>query len=203
MPVYKRKVADWLRLAQLHAEIKEWSESTAAYRNAIQLDKNLAKDAKLLQTFRNLVAQRESSEAASNVAVNLLGEPGLDLLYDLWLTVKDDKKQRLLADSLYKQLEIHHSRRASKALKVRLDLEFAAGLECPQVQKIVKTAIKSADERSVAALQALENTHGCGFDKQQDCYACLREGGELEAALTTAREVQGPRFDGTQYVPGR
>jgi eukaryotic-like serine/threonine-protein kinase len=203
MPVYKRKIQDWQRLAKLHTEARQWSESVAAYRNAFQLDRNLVKDPVLLQTFRGLVLKRESYEAASNVAVNLLGEPGLDLLYDVWLEVKADKKQRILSDFLAKQLEIHHSRRASKALKVALDLEFRGELECEPVKKIVLQAIKSADTRSVAGLNALEVKNGCGFDKQQDCFACLREGGDLEAALQTATESAAPRFDGTRYVPGR
>jgi eukaryotic-like serine/threonine-protein kinase len=200
-PVYKRKLADWQRLGRLHGDARQWSESTAAYRNAIQLNKELAKDPQLLGTFRALVTERESHEAATNVAVNLLGEPGLDLLYDVWLQIKSDKKQRLLTDFIYKQLEIHHSRRASKALKVVLDLEFGAALECPQIQKIVATAIKHADQRSLPALRALEKTQGCGYDKQQDCYPCLRTGGELEGALQTANETAAPRFEGSRYVP--
>jgi hypothetical protein len=203
MPVYKRKLPEWRRLGQLHAEAGEWFESVSAYRNAVQLDKGLAEDPVLLQTFRDLLVKRDCHEAVTNVAVNLLGEPGLDMLYDAWQTVKADKKQRTLAEYLYKQLEIHHSRRASKALKVTLDLEFAAGLECMQVQKVVASAIKHADSRSTSRLEALKDTRGCGFDKQRDCYPCLRENEDLEAALQTARETPAPRFDGKRYVPAR
>lgn len=203
MPVYKRKLPEWRRLGQLHSEAQQWPEAVSAYRNAVQLDKGLAKDPVLLQTFRDLLVKRDCYESVTNVAVNLLGEPGLDLLYDAWQQVKNDKKQRTLTEYLYKQLEIHHSRRASKALKVTLDLEFSSGLECPQLQKIVESGIKYADTRSVSRLEALQDIRGCGFDKQRDCYPCLRENADLQAALQTARETPAPRFDGKRYVPAR
>ncbi len=199
--VYKRKKKDWIELGQLLAAAGEWSESTSAYRNAIQLDKDTASNPAVIQAIRTSAEHRDSYESAINVAVNLLGEPGLDLVYDLWMTTKDNRKQRLIAELAYKKLEILRVRRASKALRVRLDLEFSRALECEDVQKIVESATRNADQRSVKSLEALKRRDGCGSDKSSDCYPCLRENDDLGLALQTAEEHAGPRFDGERYVP--
>ncbi len=201
VPVYKRKVGDWLMLGKLHRDRKEWTESTAAYRNAIQLDRKVAGNAELLQAMRDAAEHHASHAAAINVAVNLLGEPGLDLVYDLWLSTKNERSKREIAEVAYKKLEILRLRRASDALRVRLDLEFLGNGECEPIADTVERAIRHADERSVDALSALEQTSGCGSSKRRDCYPCLRADDNLKVALEQARRTKAPRFDGTRFVP--
>jgi tetratricopeptide (TPR) repeat protein len=200
LPVYKRKLKDWLDLGALHTKRGDFEASTAAYRNAIQLDKTQAKNPVVVGQLRQAAEQRRSYEAAINVATTLLGEPGMDLLYDLWLSTRDDRKQRLLNDLAYKKLEILRMRGASEALRVRLDLEFAKRGECASVQKTLQRAIRHADRRSLAALEALRETSGCGASKKADCYPCLRGDDDLDLAIETAEQHPGPRFEDGKYV---
>lgn len=201
LPVYKRKVNDWLALAELNAKAGDWVASTAAYRNAIQLDKSQAKNPKVLAALRAAAEQPKSYEAAINVATTLLGAEGMDLLYDLWMSTRDDRKKRLINDTAYKKLEILRLRRPSEALRVRLELEFAKPGECDAVRKTLERAARYADQRSVPALEALHEQDGCGASKTQDCYACLRGTGLLDAALETAKEQAAPQFGDGKYVP--
>lgn len=201
LPVYKRKLNDWLTLGALHAKAGRWAKSTAAYRNATQLDKSARSDPQVLQAIRTAAEQRDSYEAAISLASTKLGEEGVDLLYDLWMNTKSDKKQRLINDLAYKKLQILHLSKASKALRVRLELEFADPNECEPLKKTVERAMRYADHRSIDALSALKKTDGCGASKTRDCYACLRGTTDLDAAIETARELEPPRFDGKRYIP--
>ncbi len=203
IPVYKRKVSDWLSMGRIYRESKQWTETASAYRNAIQLEPKTAKDPTVLQAFRDAAVELDSYEAAINVAVNLLGEPGLDLVYDVWLETKGQRKKKEIAELAYKKLEILRLRRASEALRIRLDLEFLGNGDCDAIAKTVDAAKRHADRRSVEALTALESTSGCGASKKRDCFACLRSDDSLEQAIETAKGTPAPKFDGTKYVPTR
>jgi hypothetical protein len=201
LPVYKRNLKDWLELGALYAKAGQWRDSTAAYRNAVQLDKDQRENPELLQAIRTAAEHKRSYEVAINLATTLLGEPGMDLLYDLWMETKHERKKRLIWELAYKKLEILHLTKASKALRVRLELEFADPEECEPLKKTLERAIRHADQRSIEALTNLKRTDGCGASKKRDCYTCLRDTDDIEAALETAREMVPPRFDGSKYVP--
>lgn len=193
LPVYKRKLPDWLRLAELQQAQGQWQDSTAAYRNALQLDKDTAKNPKVLLGIRQAAEQMVSYEAAINIAINLLGESGVDLIFDLWQSTRDNPKQRLINEFAYKKLDVVRARRASPALKIRLDLEFKSP-DCEPVQKTVHAALHDADQRSVQLLEGLRKTDGCGASKTRDCYPCLREKPELEDAIEAAKARPAPEL---------
>jgi hypothetical protein len=145
----------------------------------------------------------EVYEAVANIALNLLGEPGLDLMYDVWLTTRDDDSKAAIASAAQKSLSIFRLRGASPALRVALGLQFAKPDECEEVAKLLTDALKVADERAVPELEKLRATTGCGVSKKRDCYACIRErSGDLETAIRLAKTRRAPRFDGERYVPG-
>jgi serine/threonine-protein kinase len=200
LPVYKRQVKDWLDLGALVAKRGDYEASTNAYRNAVQLDKAQAKNPVVLGQIRRAAEERRSYESAITVATTLLGEGGMDLLYDLWMSTRADKKKRLINELAYRKLEILRLRNASDALRVRLDLEFAKPGECEPLKKTLERAIRHADERSVAGLEALQKTDGCGAGKRADCYACLRGTDDLELALETAKDHEAPRFEDGKFV---
>jgi eukaryotic-like serine/threonine-protein kinase len=200
LPVYKRKVKDWLELGSLLAKRSDYEASTNAYRNAVQLDKDQAKNPVLLGHMRRAAEDRRSYEAAITVTATLLGEHGLDLLYDLWMSTKDNRAKRTVHELAYKKLEVLHLRGSSEALRVRLELEFRKPGECDPLKKTVERATRHADARSLDALRALKKTDGCGASKKVDCYTCLRETDDLDLAIETAREHEAPRFEDGKYV---
>jgi hypothetical protein len=203
MPVYKRKLQQWLDLGALYAKSGRLSESTSAYRNAVQLDKSQRENPVLLQTVRTAAERRDSYQVAINLATTQLEERGMDLLYDLWVHTKDDRKKRLMAELAYKKLEILRLSKASKPLRVRLELEFADPEDCESIKKTLEDAIRYADQRSVEALTKLEKTDGCGASQTKDCYACLRDNDDIDVAIEAARELKAPRFDGSRFIPGQ
>lgn len=204
IPVYKRDRQTWLSIASGHAELQEWRQSVAAYRNALQLEPKLKDDRQLLQRLRDMALLLEVYDAVANIALNLLGEPGMDLLYDVWLTTKDDPAKAVIAAGAEKSLGIFRLRSASRTLRVTLALHFAKRDDCAEANKILTDALEYADERAVTGLTKLRQTTGCGVSKKRDCYACIRlREKELEAAITRAEARRAPRFDGTQYVPAK
>jgi eukaryotic-like serine/threonine-protein kinase len=203
IPVYKRDRQQWLTIAAAHAHFEEWKQSIAAYRNALQLEPSLKNDPRLLQRVRDLALRHEVYEAVANVALNLLGEPGLDLMYDVWLATRDDDSKVTIATSAEKSLGIFRLRGASPALRVALALQFAKPDECEEVNKALTDALKYADERAVPELEKLRVRTGCGVSKKRDCHACIRErDADLETAIRLAKNRRAPRFDGERYVPG-
>lgn len=204
IPVFKRDRQQWLSIAIGHTQFEEWKQSVAAHRNALQLDPSLKSDPELLQRLRDMALRHEVYDAVANVALNLLGEAGLDLMYDVWLTARDDDSKLAIAQAAQKSLGIFRLRGASQALRVTLALQFAKPGECSEVSKALTDALKYADERSVPELEKLRSTTGCGVNKKRDCYPCIRErGAELDTAIRLAKGRKAPRFDGQRYVPGQ
>jgi hypothetical protein len=80
--------------------------------------------------------------------------------------------------------------RASEALGVVLDLGRTK--TCEDVAQIVERAAKVADRRAVTALGKLSSTRGCGANKANDCYPCLRKNNRLNSAIEAARGRQAP-----------
>lgn len=203
IPVYKRDKRQWLTIAAAHAQFEEWKQSVSAYRNALQLEPSLKEDYELVQRLRDLAELHEVYEAVSNVALNLLGAPGIDLMYDLWQETRNDESKSLIAANALKNLGIFRLRSASPALRVALALQFAKPEECEEINKTLSDALKHADERAVPEMEKLRVTTGCGVSKKRDCYPCLRErSADLETAIRLAKGRKSPRFDGKKYVPG-
>jgi tRNA A-37 threonylcarbamoyl transferase component Bud32 len=204
IPVFKRDRQQWLSIAIGHAQFEEWKQSVAAHRNALQLDPSLKSDPELLQRLRDMALRHEVYDAVANVALNLLGEAGLDLMYDVWLSTREDDSRLAIAQAAQKSLGIFRLRGASPALRVTLALQFAKPGECSEVSKALTDALKYADERAVPELEKLRSTTGCGVNKKRDCYPCIRErSAELETAIRLAKGRKAPRFDGQRYVPGQ
>lgn len=203
IPVFKRDKQQWLAIAAGHAQYQEWKQSVAAYRNALQLDPSLKNDNELLQRLRDLAVVHEVYEAVANIALNLLGPSGMDLMYDVWQATKNDDSKSAIAAHALKNLGIFRLRGASPALRVALALQFAKADECEDYSKALTDALKQADERAVPELEKLRVTTGCGVSKKKDCYPCLRaRGGDLDTAIKLAKSRAAPRFDGEKYVPG-
>lgn len=182
----------WLALGNGYARIQHFEASLGAYQTAVELDATLASDARLLGDVRAALANPTQREAGLRLAEKL-GAAGADLVYDLWLSLRGDPREKAAAADLSSRLERPPlSEQASPALTVALEL--GAAKSCPAFKKILPRAAEHADERALGKLQPLTQKTGCGFLGLRDCYACLRGGSELSAALGRARSKPGPTF---------
>jgi len=182
----------WLALGNGYARIQHAEASLAAYQTAVELDATLASDTRLLVDVRAALGAPTQREAALRLAEKL-GAAGADLVYDLWLSLRGNPREKAAAADLSNRLERPPlSGQASPALTVALELNGAKS--CPAFKKILPRAAEHADERALAKLQPLTQKTGCGFLGLRDCYSCLRGGSELTAALGRARSQPAPSF---------
>jgi serine/threonine-protein kinase len=188
-PVYKRNIDDWVALAHGYAVMKRYRESATAYRSVLQLERSRRHDPQLLYDLR--VAAMDPSAYA--LVVNLaegragLGEPGLDLLWDIWndQRAKDDPQ----AEATFKKLVIL-ARRSSKELRVAIELH--ATDRCSKIDEILTRAEKVADRRSQARLEFIHAKTGCHED---GCFPCLKGSDKLARSLERARKRPAPSLD--------
>lgn len=194
VPVYKRSVEDWLRLGDAHARLEQWSESVAAFRNAMQLKPAVSQQALVVRRLRQAAEQPEAYKAAVNVAVHMLGELGIDVIYDVWQDTREVPAKREIHEFADKKLRILRLSKASAALRVQLELEFGDSSDCEKVARAVRDAVRHADFRSLDSLTRLRKTDGCGVSKKRDCYPCLRAGDELQRAIERAKATPAPNL---------
>jgi hypothetical protein len=121
-----------------------------------------------------------------------LGDSGFELLWDLWAGFQSNTEQQGYAESTLKKLVIL-SRRMSPALRVAVELQASNG--CETLSGLLDRAAKYGDERSAARLHQLEQTTGCGVDKSEDCYRCLRSSEALASAIKGAESRPAPRIE--------
>ena len=116
-----------------------------------------------------------------------LGEPGLDLLWDIWndQRTKDDPQ----AEATFKKLVIL-ARRSSKELRVAIELH--ATDRCSKIDEILSRAEKVADRRSQARLEFIHAKTGC---HEEGCFPCLKGSDKLARALDRARKRPAPSLD--------
>ena len=131
-------------------------------------------------------AARTSSELrgrALAILAERMGARGTDLLYDL---SRPGSAARSEAQALLAQGEVRG--RASKALRIALDLEQAQG--CGAKAALLDRVESDGDERSVAILEPLTigRSSGCGFLKLGACPAqCGSDAGRMRKAIQTVR----------------
>ena len=74
--------------------------------------------------------------------------------------------------------------------KVENDLRRAE--TCEQSRDLLPRALSDGDRRSFNLLIKLKRKQGCGPNKRQDCYACLREGTALDDAIKAVKTRKAP-----------
>jgi hypothetical protein len=166
----------------------------AAQRNEIvELGKSLVgkepskEDVDLLQK-----AARESALSADAIRVmaNLNGQVGPDLLYEVWTGTPRRTPATELAEALVYSPEVR--KRASPALAAALDLRAAEA--CEDAQKVLPRVEADGDRRCLVLVGKLLRKTGCGDNKRQDCYPCLRNGDAIKEALKAVRMKAAPRY---------
>ena len=197
--VKKKSAEDLQALGRGRCVVSEFSACVAAYRSAVLSSPRLKQDETLLADIRRTAVESLAYEEAMRLAAHHLGELGLDILYDVYVSTRGKKElsrinnraKQFLDDSSVKE-------HASQALSVVFELERAfRGRNCGLARKAVLRAIEHGDERALPALRQFNDSRGCGLLRLADCWGCLRSSaGELKQAQSAVAERKAPAFTG-------
>ena len=135
-------------------------------------------DGQLQEILRSAVASREDEAAAfALLESGRMGSAGADLLYDL-----------AYGGSAGPQAQSHAKRSLAHADVMKyasVELQLAEGLrsakECEAKKKLLDAVASQGDARSLAVLESLAPTNGCGFLGTRDCWSCMHKDGSLAA----------------------
>ena len=159
-----------------------------ALRARLAHDPGLIKDPEVLAQLRKNCDNPETARQALVAIASVPGPISADLIYEVWTATASRSASSDLARSLIYSKEVRS--KASKALAVALDLRDAES--CEKNRDLLARVSTDGDRRSFHLLNKLTRKYGCGPNKRQDCYACLRDGKELEAALKVVKTRREP-----------
>ncbi len=148
------------------------------------LIKNPSVLAELYRYTQNPLTAREALAAIAAVP----GPTGADMLYEVWTGTPTKTETTELARALLLGKTIRA--KASPPLSIALDLRTTE--RCEDVLALLPRATKEADKRSFVALTKMQRKSGCGPNKRQDCYPCLRKGTELKEAMAAVKLKREP-----------
>lgn len=160
-----------------------------ALRERIEHDPGLIKDPEVLAQLRRYSDDPETARDALAAIANVPGPISADLIYEVWTATTSRSIASDLARSLINSKDVRA--KASKPLSVALDLRDADS--CEKNRELLPRASSDGDRRSFHLLNKLTRKYGCGPNKRQDCYACLRDGKELDEALKVVKTRREPR----------
>jgi hypothetical protein len=159
-----------------------------ALRDRVDHDPGLIKDADVLAALRRYSDDPETSRDALAAMANVPGPISPDLIYEVWTSTATRTTATDLARSLIYSKEVRA--KASPALAAALDLRDAE--TCEQNRDLLPRVSTDGDKRSFHLLAKLTRKYGCGPNKRQDCYACLRDGKDLDAAMKAVKSRREP-----------
>lgn len=139
----------------------------------------------LLKAAADPITYREAQLGLARHSSSL----GPDLLYQVIRQNRYNDVVAEFAQMLLSSEDVYA--RASNALKVAIAAWDTR--ECSDARKLLNRALQFADNRAVRPLAKFTQTSGCGEDKTEDCYTCLREDRLLVDALRAAQSRQPPR----------
>jgi eukaryotic-like serine/threonine-protein kinase len=146
---------------------------------ALAVEPRLSRSAEVASLLWKTAQKRESSEATFTLLEGPMGERGADILFDLETTEGIRREVRARALSFFEQRR--YVGRASPALAVLID--FRNATTCEERARLLERVDADADARIIPLLRECLKTTGCGSQKTEDCYPCLRTG-RLESVLS-------------------
>jgi hypothetical protein len=166
-PADQRSAEETLALARGRSHNK--SAALEGFGKEIKKNEDLLKDKNQLSRLRDFLNDRETTNQAAGIIVDLPGTLGPDLLYEAASSAKKTETAQL-AEDLLATKEVRE--KASPSLAVALDLRKTEA--CDELKNLLPKAAEVADRRSIPLLARLTKKKGCGDNKQDDCYECLR-----------------------------
>jgi hypothetical protein len=161
----------------------------SALRQKLTRDPGLFKDAPTLAELRHAAEDPLTAPDALGAMADAPGPLSADLLYEMWTGTVVRNSATELARSLVFSKEVRA--KASPELAIALDLRIAE--TCEQNKELLPRVLDKGDRRSLALLAKLSRKFGCGANKRQDCYPCLREDKAVDDAMTAVKKRREPR----------
>jgi hypothetical protein len=177
---------DVLTLATIASEKQR--DAAKLFHQRLVRDPSSVKNKAVIAELRKLTADPDTAHEALAAAAELPGPQSGDLLYELWTATPGRTDVTELARALAYSRDVRA--KSSEALSVALDLRLAE--TCAANQALLPRATQTGDRRSLQLLTKLQRKQGCGPKKSADCFACLREGDELEAAIAAVKARRAP-----------
>lgn len=159
---------------------------------SLDRDPALAQDEKTQAEIRRLLDNQETSRQVLAIIAGLPGPISADLLYEVWTGTVLRNENTDLARALLLSEDVRP--KASPALAVSLDLRQAE--RCEDTAKIIPRAKAHGDRRALHLLVKLTRKYGCGANKREDCYPCLRGSDALDQALKAVKNRREPKTFG-------
>lgn len=169
-------------------DLERRRESAKMFRETIAGNPSALSDKLVIADLRRLTADPQTALEGLATVAALPGPTSADLLYEIWTATPNRTDATELARALLYSRDVR--RKASPALSVALDLRLAE--TCQANLAILPLALQVGDRRAFPLLNKLKRKDGCGTHHRQDCFACLREGEELEAAITAVKGRRPP-----------
>lgn len=183
----------FVALAARRAKDGDFTAAVEDVTRALTLDPKLYENPRLAGVLFRAAQDPKASAAAFRLLRGPFGTRGADILYDLAHTPGVRAAVKKKARDLVEGEAFSSS--ASPALVVALELRRARG--CAQYRALLERAQHVGDARALELLRPLTETTGCGADKQQDCYPCLRGDEALALAISTIEKRIAPPADAT------
>jgi hypothetical protein len=197
VPSAKRTGAASLALGTGYLNTLKNEPALDAFKAAVTADPELKDNLDLLRGVRKLADDPVTRDRALELAATQLGDRGVDLLFDVWISTKEKTPATRAARKWLDTDAV----RAGGSAAARLALEIRETRGCSAFKELLPRAKAQADERSLTSLKRLQSKSGCGFLSLEDCYGCLRGDGVLEQAISAAADRPAPRFDTPAAAP--
>lgn len=174
------------------AEIRSRSSEAAAHKlaRALNRDPGLVQEESTRAELRRLTESAQTGRIVLGTVAELPAPIAADILYEFWTETAQQNETTELARALLYSQEVRS--KASPALAVALELREAQA--CEQAKALLPRAMEKGDRRSLMRLITLERRYGCGPNKRNDCYPCLRRGNDLEKVVAAVKERPAPSF---------
>lgn len=163
-------------------------QAAKLFREKLEHDPSVLKDKAVLAQLRKLTLDPNTAHEALAAVAGLPSPQSADLLFEIWTATPNRTATSELARALLFSRDVRA--KASAALSVALELRAAE--TCPANLELLPKAAQVADRRSTQPLAKLLRKQGCGPNKKQDCFACLRDGNQLNAAIAAAKGRRAP-----------
>jgi serine/threonine-protein kinase len=190
LPVYKRTREDWLTLARTTAKLGRHKDSVLAYQAVLSLKGSMGNDEILLRDMRRAGLDEESFKLVVNLCANRLGTAGIDILWDVWLELKQVPQRSEDAEFLRKRLRVL-TRRASPELRTAIELRTSES--CEKLAQSVSRATEHSDQRALPRLKELQIASKCPADTDAECFRCLEGNPDLDRAIAHAEKTPPPK----------
>jgi hypothetical protein len=161
----------------------------ALLRQNLTRDPGLFKDAATLTELRRAAEDPLTAPDALSAMAEAPGPLSADLLYEMWTGTVARNSATELARSLVFSKEVRA--KASPELAVALELRIAE--TCEQNKAILPKVLDKGDRRALALLAKLSRRFGCGANKRQDCYPCLRDDKAVDEAMAAVKKRREPK----------